>query len=60
VIRGLLIRERLQAKYFRNVTEDDLPPVIDVAEKEVSHQTSFFNKNEKSTKKSTTNKQKKN
>lgn len=58
LIRGLLIRERLQAKYFRNVTEDDLPPVIDGAEKEVS-QTSLSNKNEKSTKKPTTNKRKK-
>ena len=25
LIRGLLIRERLQAKYFRNLTEDDIP-----------------------------------
>lgn len=25
IIRGLLIREHLQAKYFRNLTEDDVP-----------------------------------
>jgi len=58
VIRGLLIRERLQDKYFRNVTEDDLPPVIEGAEKEVNP-TSLSNKNEKSTKKTISNKRKK-
>lgn len=35
VIRGLLIRERLQAKYFGNVLEEDIAPVIDVTENKV-------------------------
>jgi xeroderma pigmentosum group C-complementing protein len=59
LIRGLLIRERIQAKYFRNITEDDdLPPVIDSGEKGVG-QATLSNKNTKSTNKQTSNKRKK-
>ncbi|KAI9558622.1 hypothetical protein GHT06_015410 [Daphnia sinensis] len=35
LIRGLLIRDRLQTKYFKNVIEEDIPPVVDATANEV-------------------------
>lgn len=35
LIRGLLIRDRLQTKYFKNFIEEDIPPVVDATANEV-------------------------
>ncbi|XP_057368952.1 DNA repair protein complementing XP-C cells homolog [Daphnia carinata] len=35
LIRGLLIRDRLQTKYFKNVIEEDISPVVDATANEV-------------------------
>jgi xeroderma pigmentosum group C-complementing protein len=58
LIRGLLIRERLQAKHFRNDIEDDVPPVIDGVESKIGL-ASLSSKNTRSTRKLTSNKSKK-